>query len=79
VLRVTQDTHVTVRIPHGEAGCVVEVRNERSLLFLFLFFLLLKNLFIFKEADTNTKKKTYDMHIQFYPDKRHLIYKTNIL
>ena len=24
------------------------------------------------EADTNTK--TYDMHIQFYIDKRHLIY-----
>ena len=33
VLRVTQDTHVTVLIPRGEAGCVVEVRNERSLLF----------------------------------------------
>jgi hypothetical protein len=31
--------------------------------FLFFFFC---NLFIFKEVDTNTEKKTYDMHIQFY-------------
>jgi hypothetical protein len=63
VLRVTQDTHVTVLIPRGEAGCVVEVRHERSLLFFSFFFC---NLFIFKEVDTNTEKKTYDMHIQFY-------------
>ena len=32
--------------------------------FLFFFFC---NLFIFKEADRNTEKKTYDMHMQFYP------------
>ena len=72
VLRVTQDTHVTVLIPRGEAGCVVEVRHERSLLFFSFFFC---NLFIFKEVDTNTEKKTYDMHIQFYTDKRYLIYR----
>ena len=39
------------------------------------------NLFTFKEGRGRYKyrKKTCDMHIQFYLDKRHSIYKTNIM
>ena len=39
------------------------------------------NLFIFdeKQWQIQIQKKTYDMHMQFHLDKRHLIYKTNML
>ena len=39
------------------------------------------NLFIFKEKQwqIQIQKITYDMHMQFYLDKRHLIYKTILL